>query len=147
MTIGYDGSRAFLSLRTGTENYSYQLLCALSAVDRKNRYLIYIRPGVKVRKWPENFFFKTVGLKRFWTQLGLAGQTMRDDLDLLFIPAHTLPVIHKPGLKTVVTVHDLGAEYLPAYHQFKQLLYLKWMTVFQLKSASKLIAVSKATKE
>jgi glycosyltransferase involved in cell wall biosynthesis len=73
-------------------------------------------------------------------------QTFKDPLDLLFVPSHTLPLIRKPGLKTVLTVHDLGSEYLPQTHQIKQRLYLKLMTHYQLRSATHLIAVSKATK-
>lgn len=133
MVIGFDGSRAFLDERTGTENYSYQLLKALQKLDRKNRYVVYTR--------------KTIPWKRFWTQGGLALQTFKDNLDLLFVPAHTLPLIRRPGLKTVVTVHDLGSEYLPQMHQLKQRLYLAFMQKYQLKTATKLIAVSKATKE
>lgn len=133
MTIGFDGSRAFSKDRTGTENYSYQLLQALKKIDRKNRYIVYTR---KTLPWP-----------RFWTQGGLAFQTFKDKLDVLFVPAHTLPLIRRPGLKTAVTVHDLGSEYLPKLHQVKQRLYLGLMQRFQLKGATKIIAVSKATKE
>src|SRR5207237_7560003 len=105
-------------------------------------------PGVNIEKrWPDNFKFQTINWPRLWTQAGLAWQTFRDDLDVLFVPAHTLPLIRKPGLKTVVTVHDLGSEYLPSMHQIKQRLYLGFMQKYQLKRASKLIAVSKATKE
>ena len=147
MIIGFDGSRAFKNNRTGTENYSYELLKSLAKIDHKNRYIVYLRPGSQVGNWPKNFQFKTIKFTRLWTQIGLALQTFKDNLDVLFIPAHTSPLIHKPGLKTVVTVHDLGAEYLPKMHQLKQRLYLNWITNFQLKNASKLIAVSKATKE
>lgn len=155
MVIGFDGSRAFIKNRTGTENYSYQLLKALSKIDDKNQYLVYLRPGAKVseaslrveERWPSNFKFQTIAWTRLWTQIGLAKQTFNDNLDVLFIPAHTLPLFHKKNLKTVVTVHDLGAEYLPKAHQIKQRLYLKWITNYQLRSATKLIAVSKATKE
>lgn len=150
MIIGFDGSRAFASWRTGTENYSYQLLKALSQIDHKNKYIVYLRlhtQGETLRGWPENFKFKEIKWPRLWTQVGLAKQTFIDSLDVLFIPAHTAPLIQKPGLKTVVTIHDLGAEYLPKMHQVKQRLYLKWITNYQLKHASKLIAVSKATKE
>lgn len=164
MKIGFDGSRAFPSTssgqvnRTGTENYSYQLLLNLAKIDKKNEYIVYLRPhsqtpgvsfltpGVK-RRWPGNFKFKTLNWPRLWTQAGLAKQTFQDNLDVLFIPAHTSPIIHPSGLKTVVTVHDLGAEYLPKMHQLKQTLYLKWITKFQLKTATKLIAVSYATKD
>lgn len=150
MTIGFDGSRTFTPGRTGTENYSYQLLRALARLDFKNRYLVYVRPlSIPEDKevWPKNFQFKTIDWPRFWTQGGLAIQTFKDNLDVLFVPAHTLPLIRKPGLKTVVTVHDLGSEYLPSMHQLKQQLYLGFMQKFQLQTATKIIAVSKATKE
>lgn len=154
MIIGFDASRAFLQNRTGTENYSYQLLTHLARLDTENTYLVYVRPNfsmytseVYTSIWPENFQFITLNFPRFWTQAGLALQTFKDKLDLLFVPAHTLPLMGKPGLKTVVTVHDLGAEYLPVMHQLKQLIYLKLMTHLQIKSASKIIAVSKATKQ
>ncbi len=148
MIIGIDGSRAFVRGRTGTENYSYQLIKNLSKIDIENRYLIYLRPGQMPGKdWPKNFEFKTLNFPRLWTQAGLALQTFIDPLDVLFIPAHTLPLIRRPGLKTVITVHDLGAEYLPGFHQLKQVLYLKLMTHYQIKTATSLITVSKATKE
>ena len=150
MVIGFDASRAFASRRTGTENYSYQLLKALAKIDHNNQYIVYLRSrlqGQALQSWPGNFEFKEIKWSRLWTQIGLAKQTFKDQLDVLFIPAHTSPLIHKKGLKTVVVVHDLGAEYLPKMHQLKQRLYLKWITHYQLKSAFKLIAVSKATEE
>lgn len=148
MVIGFDGSRAFIKNKTGTENYSYQLLKALSKIDRKNDYIIYLRPGISgVGKWPSNFQFKTISWPRLWTQAGLAIQTFKDPIEVLFVSAHTLPLIRRSGLKTVLSVHDLGAEYLPRMHQLKQALYLKWMTKFQLKTTTRLIAVSQATKD
>ncbi|MBI4038364.1 glycosyltransferase family 4 protein [Candidatus Daviesbacteria bacterium] len=143
MVIGFDGSRAFIPERTGTENYTYHLLKTLSRIDKKNSYIIYTKARYQL---PTNFLIKKIALPRFWTQGGLALQTFKDDLDILFVPAHTLPLIRRPGLKTVVTVHDLGSEYLPKMHQFKQRLYLSLMQKFQLKGATKIIAVSKATK-
>ncbi|MDD5147529.1 MAG: glycosyltransferase family 1 protein [Candidatus Daviesbacteria bacterium] len=150
MIIGFDGSRAFAARRTGTENYSYQLLKNLAKVDRINQYIVYLRPlgtqGVPLQGWPDNFRFRTINWLRLWTQGGLAIQTFRDNLDVLFVPAHTLPVVRYPGLKTVVTVHDLGSEYLSSMHQIKQRVYLGFMQKYQLKIATKIIAVSKATK-
>lgn len=151
MIIGFDASRAFIKDRTGTENYSYQLLLALSKIDRKNSYLVYgpfISDAIaSTMKFAGNFKFTYISWPKFWTQGGLALQTFKDRLDVLFIPAHTVPLIHQPGLKTVVTVHDLGSEYLPGMHQLKQRLYLEFMQRHQLKNATKIIAVSKATKK
>ncbi len=149
MIIGFDGSRAFSDQRTGTENYSYQLLKALARIDDRNTYKVYLRPGamVNLSEWPNNFQFLVLNLQFLWTQVGLARQTFIDKLDVLFVPAHTLPLIRKPGLKTVVTVHDLGAEYLPGMHQLKQRLYLGLMQKYQLRTATKIISVSNATKQ
>ena len=153
MVIGFDGSRAFSKNRTGTENYSFALLKALAKIDKKNKYLVYVRSRLPrfARNdeygWPRNFEFKEISWPRLWTQGGLAISTFIDPIDVLFVPAHTLPLIRRPGLKTVITIHDLGAEYLPKMHQIKQRLYLAFMQKFQLKSATKIIAVSKATKE
>ena len=146
MIIGFDGSRAFAAGRTGTENYSYQLLKAISKIDHNNKYIVYTRSKI-TESFPKNFSFKEIKWLRLWTQGGLALQTFKDKLDVLFVPAHTLPLIRKPGLKTIVTVHDLGSEYLPSMHQLKQRVYLGFMQKIQLKTASKIIAVSKATKE
>lgn len=152
MIIGFDGSRAFLKKRTGTENYSYQLLKALAKIDHTNQYIIYTRPLIvnmimELMKLPRNFQVVEIKWSRFWTQGGLALQTFKDNLDVLFVPAHTLPIIRRAGLKTVVTVHDLGSEYLPSMHQLKQRAYLSLIQKYQLKTATKIIAVSKATKE
>lgn len=143
MNIGFDASRAFIGNKTGTENYSFQILKHLVQTDHTNNYYVYTRPGA-IHESPLHI---TIPYPRLWTQVGLAKQTFKDKLDVLFIPAHTIPLIRKPGLKTVVTVHDLGAEYLPKAHQLKQRLYLNLMTHHQLKSATHIIAVSKATKE
>jgi len=150
MNIGIDGSRAFIKGRTGTENYSYQVIRNMSSIDTENSYLIYITKSqesrVKSLDWPGNFEFRVISLARLWTQVGLALRTFIDPLDVLFVPSHTLPLFRRPGLKTVITVHDLGAEYLPELHQLKQILYLKLMTHYQIKTATKVIGVSEATK-
>lgn len=154
MVIGFDGSRAFQGERTGTENYSYQLLKALAKIDKKNKYIVYTRPLAQRStavtsyvNFSKNFQFKEIAWLRLWTQGGLARQTFRDNLDVLFVPAHTLPVLRRPGLKTVVAVHDLGSEYLSSMHQIKQRVYLSFMQKYQLQTATKIIAVSKATKK
>lgn len=151
MVIGFDASRAFAAHRTGTENYSFQILTHLAQIDLTNTYHIFFRPGnlpyPPPSHWPGNFHFQLLPYPKLWTQFGLAKETFFDrQLDILFVPAHTLPLIRRPGLKTVITVHDLGAEYLPTLHQLKQRLYLGFMTHYQLRSASHLIAVSQATK-
>ena len=57
-----------------------------------------------------------------------------------------LPVLRKPGIKTVVTIHGLEYEFLPEYYQFPEKLWLNKSTEYAVKQADKLIAVSKWTK-
>lgn len=163
MLIGYDASRAFGWQNTGTENYSLNLLKAISKLDKKNRYIVFIRPiGGKIPKTiklPENFRYKVVKPTRLWTQFGLALETWKSPVDLIFVPAHTLPILRKRKFgfsnfhftfsnfsKAVVTIHDLGVEYLPNYHKFPQRYYLDLASKYAARHADGLIAVSGATK-
>jgi glycosyltransferase involved in cell wall biosynthesis len=149
MLVGFDASRAFLPDRTGTENYSLNLLKALAKVDKRNRYRVYLRgrtAEINYRSFHENFEFKVVRPSRLWTQLGLALETWKNPVDVLFVPAHTLPVFANPKVKTVVTIHDLGVEYLPGYHKFPQRYYLDFASKYASRHADRIIAVSRATK-
>src|SRR3990170_8997014 len=124
-------------------------------------------------EWPPNFEFKVVRPYRLWTQLGLALETWRNPVDILFVPAHTLPVLRRRNwevgyrdnltshiknlashfspltskrTKYVVTIHDLGVEYLPGYHQFPQRYYLDFASRYAAFHADGVIAVSVTTK-
>lgn len=149
MLIGFDASRAFVSQPTGTENYSLNLLKALIKVDQINTYRVYLRQEINVRRFirkiPKNFSFKVIRPVRLWTQIGLALETWQVPVQLLFVPAHTLPILRNPKVKSVVTIHDLGVEYLPGSHQFPQRLYLDFAGKYASKHADALIAVSRAT--
>lgn len=148
MRVGFDASRVFDRERTGTENYSYELLHALGRLDKQNEYLVYTRGVVRTREFGifKNFQFINISWPLLWTQAGLALRTWKDKLDVLFIPAHTLPVFKRPGLKTVVTLHGLEYEYLPQYYKFPQKHYLTWSTRFAVEKADRIIAVSEFTK-
>ena len=148
MHIGIDASRITTKQRTGTENYTYHLVKALAEVDRSNHYTLYFNhiPAIPPVSHA-NFSNRSIPLPRFWTQVRLALEMMTNPPDLLFIPAHTLPVIRPKKLKTVVTIHDLGVEYLKEYHQFPHKLYLGKSTIYASKHADGLIAVSESTKK
>lgn len=147
MKICIDASRAVVKEASGTENYSRYLLSYLEKLDSKNNYILYINQPTPVPlATSPNFSTRLIKFPRFWTQVRLAFEVLREKPDLLFIPAHTLPIIHHPNLKTIVTIHDLGYEYLKEHHQFPQSLYLNRSTVYAAKKATHLIAVSEATK-
>ena len=146
MKIGIDASRITVLQRTGTENYSLCLTRALAKVDTSNRYVLYFR-GRAVSFDNPRFSTQVIPWPFLWTQGGLAWECLMHPPDLVFIPAHTLPVLRRPSLKSVVTIHDLGVRYLPQYHQFPQRLYLDKAVRYAARHATHLIAVSEATKK
>jgi glycosyltransferase involved in cell wall biosynthesis len=80
-------------------------------------------------------------------------RTWVDKLDVLWVPAHTLPLLRQPSwlrkgkpLKTVVTIHGIEYEWLPAYENWLQRWYLPLSTQYAVRNAQRIIAVSEFTK-
>lgn len=74
-------------------------------------------------------------------------RTPQDDrrgVDLLFVPAHAIPIIHPK--RVITTIHDLGFERFPEIYSWWQRFYLRWSTKFALKHAEKIIVPSEFTK-
>lgn len=196
MIIGIDASRANRSYKTGTEWYSYHLIRELAKLDNQNQYILYsdeplsfglvdlvsdnidYNPDVvfengyqvllsphgnfrgKVLAWPFNFF---------WTQGRLSLEMFFKRPDILFVPAHALPLIHPK--KSVATIHDIGFKresflydnnqtnkpnflfslivklITAGKYNAKQVDYLDWSTAFALKKAWKIITISEFTKK
>jgi len=200
MLIGIDASRANRKFKGGTEWYSYYLIRGLAKIDSKNQYILYsdkplvggladlttedydAGPGrvddygwqeikspfenfrVKILKWPFAYF---------WTQLRLSYEMLVHRVDILFIPAHTLSMIHPK--KSIVTIHDIGFERFAKLYSLDKIGpvsgltsnafnllakvftwgkfhpniidYHSWSTKFALKNAKIIIAVSEFTKK
>ncbi len=151
MLIGIDASRAFVAERTGTENYSYELITHLLRLTKakKHIFVLFIRPNAKLPNeldGYDNVKVKVINFPFLWTQVGLALATWGTKLDVLWIPAHTLPLLRKRDLKTVVTIHGLEYKYLPEYKNWLQRWYLPLSTWYAARAAERLICVSENTK-
>jgi glycosyltransferase involved in cell wall biosynthesis len=64
--------------------------------------------------------------------------------DVLFVPSHVVPVLHPK--RTIVTIHDLGYLYYPQAHTRSSRFYLHISTMFSVRAARRVIAISEATK-
>jgi glycosyltransferase involved in cell wall biosynthesis len=151
MIIGIDASRAFIDGRTGTENYSYYLITEMLRLPEahSHTFVLFTRPNALLTKelvGYTNVIVKEVNWKYLWTQLGLAWETWKDpQIDILWVPAHTLPILRNPRVKTVVTIHGLEYQWLPEYKNILQRWYLPLSTKYAAKYADRLIAVSQFT--
>lgn len=153
MKIGFDAKRAFFN-RSGLGNYSRNLLRALSLYYPDNQYLLYttskntslfnLTDQNFIIKEPSGFLNKR--LKSYWRSFSLTKQVKRDELNLFHGLSHELPYnIHKSGIKTVVTIHDLIFLRFPGlYKTFDRRIYLKKFK-YACKIADLIIAVSKQT--
>lgn len=149
MVIGIDASRAFVVDPAGPEYYSLNLIKSMAKIDKRNCYILYLRPGQKINfQLPQNFEIKVINMRYLWTQLGLAFETIFSPPDVLFVPAHTLPLltrIFRPRLPIVVTIHGLEGKFLPQSGKFLAHIYRNWSISWAVRFAAKLIAVSEDT--
>lgn len=145
MHIGIDASRVAPAERTGTERYSFELLAALARHDRYNAYTLYCN-GLPAALPPlgPNFTLRALPAPRLWTHLRLGPETVRRSPDVLFVPAHVLPLLHPRN--SVVTIHDLGYLAFPQAHPVARRLELHLTTLWSARAARRLIAISQATK-
>lgn len=144
LRIGFDASRLEVAQRTGTEHYTWELLAAMARIDRQNEYLLYCnrRPGT-LPPLPPNYLLRPLRFPRLWTHLRLSTEMAWRAPDVLFVPAHVLPV-WSPR-RSVVTIHDLGYLHYPAAHPLSRRLYLRLSTRWNAWRATHIIADSEAT--
>ncbi|MFZ1720259.1 MAG: glycosyltransferase family 1 protein [Candidatus Moraniibacteriota bacterium] len=146
MLIGIDASRAFLPERTGIEEYSYQVIKHLRDSLSEESVFLYIRPEQEVDfELPKNWQVKRLWAPRFWTQFRLSWEMLFHPVDVLFIPAHTVPLIHPR--RTVVTIHGLEYEFCPQAYSLLDRWYMRLSIRYSVWVASTIIAVSENTKK
>ena len=84
------------------------------------------------------------GSRRRWRSLARPAAVLK--LSSPSASTQTIVECGEPSCRSVVTVHDLGYHYFPEVHPPAQRLYLEWSTRYAVRHASRLIAVSQATK-
>lgn len=142
--IGIDASRAVSAAPTGTEAYSFHLIRALLPHLRAHQVRLYMRAPLPPETFP-GAEMRVIPFPRLWTHLRLSWELLRHPVDLLFVPAHVLPLYHPR--RSLVTIHDVGYRFFPEAHPLTQRLYLAWSTRYNARAAARVIAVSHATQE
>ncbi|MEI8096749.1 MAG: glycosyltransferase family 1 protein [Candidatus Moraniibacteriota bacterium] len=159
MIIGIDASRAFLKRRTGIEEYAYQTIKHLrSVVKESDTVILYVRKKLVLKSiWfsvsvpeidfelPKNWEVRPLWAPRFWTQIRLSIEMFLHSPDVLFVPAHTVPLIHP--LRTIVTIHGLEYEFCKESYSFLDRLYMRLSIRFSCRVAETVICVSENTKK
>jgi glycosyltransferase involved in cell wall biosynthesis len=144
MKIGIDASRAFSEQRTGIEEYSYRVIEHLIDKLKGHQVILYTRLSTKELELPKNWKIKIIRWPRLWTQIGLSLELLLHPVDVLFVPAHIVPLIHPKN--TIVTIHGLEYEVIPEAYSAWEKLYMRASMKMSCRVAKKIIAVSRNTK-
>lgn len=146
MLIGIDASRVTRPQRTGTENYSLQVLRHLLAEPDDNLYRLYLSAPLSPDVLPLSSRVSTrlIALPRLWTHLGLSSEMVRAAPDVLFVPSHVLPLII--DTRSVVVIYDVGHRYFPHAHRLTERVYLEWAIRRHVRCATRLLTISESAK-
>jgi glycosyltransferase involved in cell wall biosynthesis len=148
MTIGIDASRAFVKTKTGIEEYSFQVIKHLCDELENEQVILYCNPAINIRpdfKLPANWKIKFLRAPIFWTQARLSLEMIFHPVDVLFVPAHTVPLIHPKN--TIVTIHGMEYEFCPSAYSFWQRFYMRLVIKNSCRWAKRIICVSENTKK
>lgn len=152
--IGID---ARLWNETGVGRYIRNLVNHIARVDKKNRYILFLRkheydnivlPGKNFEKRLADVHWHTVE-----EQMLLPRIINRQKLDLMHFPYFSVPIFYKNPF--IVTIHDLILYHYPtgkastksAFVYYTKLFLYKYVIAHASSQAKKIIAVSEATKQ
>lgn len=139
-------------LQSGIGNYTQRLIAGLARIDQANRYTCVVvqggpglsAAGPNLQSWPTRVSFDNHVVGDLWLVGYLPLRLAALRADLYHGPAVFLPLV-KLGYRTVVTIHDLVSFLFPATVPRKYSLYMRLMTRLAVRSADRIIAVSRAT--
>jgi len=149
MLIAIDASRANKKHKTGTEWYSFYITQELKKIiPEQHRVILYSQDQLseKLAQLPANWSMKILRwpFKYLWTQGRLVWEMISKKPDVLFVPAHTIPIIG--AKKTVTAIHDIGFEEFSELYNPLALWYHRFSALLAKYSASLIIAPSEFTR-
>lgn len=144
--IGIDASRMVGRVRTGTENYSDQIIRGLIADPAPWTWRLYFNGGTSDAGLPDRdtVEIREIPAPRLWTHLRLSKEMLQHRPTGLFVPSHVIPLVHPPS---VVTIHDLGYLHIPQAHPARQRRMLDLTTRWSARVARHIIVPSGRTRD
>ena len=151
MKIGFDAKR-FFNNNTGLGNYSRTLIKNLVKIKAANEYVLYTpkRSKISLSKSStkeDNFNVKSSD-KLFWRERGIISDLQNDGVQLYHGLSNEIPFgIHKTGIKSIVTIHDLIFKIYPKTYKYFDTKIYDFKFKYACKHANKVLAISESTKK
>jgi glycosyltransferase involved in cell wall biosynthesis len=137
----------FLEKGTGVPNYIACLYRACLQIDPANQY-VFFQPN-RSRTLGETLVASApAGLAgAAWFDSVQAQKLIREQRpDIFHGPSHILPLRKQPGVKYVVTIHDLAFRVLPEQYEWQHRIYYGWQVARSLRMADLVVADSHNTR-
>ncbi|MCL6096461.1 MAG: glycosyltransferase family 4 protein [Patescibacteria group bacterium] len=145
--FGFD-NKTGLPNRVGSGEFCYQLLLALSKIDKINEYSIFLpsKPTSDMPKASPKWKYVVFSSRKLWTLLGLSGKLVlgKNKIDVFFSPTHYLPFA--TSAPSIITILDVSYLYYPELFKKKDLYQLKLWGGYSIKKAKKIITISNSSK-
>ncbi|MEI9922059.1 MAG: glycosyltransferase family 1 protein [Bacteroidota bacterium] len=149
MRIGFDAKRVFNNF-TGLGNYGRFVISGLTEYYSGNEYFLYTP---KVRQNPEVQKYLSLNVRQpeknkigsLWRTFSIVDDIKKDKLDVYHGLSNELPMRRMPGIRTVLTVHDLIFLRFPEYYGMIDVTIYKWKLKNACAVADVIVAVSQQT--
>lgn len=155
MKIGIEGQRLYRKRKHGMDMVALELIKELQKLDKKNEYVVFIKPDEDNRIFEQTAHFKFVelggGPYPTWEQFALPKAARREGCDILHCTSNTAPL--NPGIPLVITLHDII--YMESISIFKKggtwyqklgNMYRRFVVPRVMKKSDKIITVSEFEK-
>jgi glycosyltransferase involved in cell wall biosynthesis len=147
--LGIDASRANEPNRTGVGWYAFHVIQDLKKlIPSYHRVLLYSREPLRdgLEELPPNWESRVLRWppKRLWTQARLSWEMLVRPPDLLFVPAHALPLILPRA--SVTTLHDVSFMVTPRAYGLFERWYQRWAVRHASRRSRAVLTVSEFSK-
>ncbi len=109
MKIGIEGQRLYRKRKHGMDMVAMELINELQKLDKKNEYVVFIKPDEdnRIFEQTDNFKFVELGGGPYpvWEQFALPKAARKEGCDILHCTSNTAPL--NPGIPLVITLHDI----------------------------------------
>ena len=154
MNIGFDAKRAYHN-GTGLGHYSRTLIRSLAEYFPQDEYFLFNPKPSELFKLngknihevlPSKLLHKT--LSSVWRSTWIKNDLEKLDIDIYHGLSNEIPLdIHKTGIKSVVTIHDVIFERFPEQYSKIDVEIYKRKFKYACDHADKVIAISEQTKK
>jgi glycosyltransferase involved in cell wall biosynthesis len=149
--IGTDAS-PLQNLNGGISFYLFYLLDELIKLRPEDTFYLFITKETEAlnhfKQYPNVVFksYSTYSLGHsIWSQTFLAFACIKYKIDLFYGPSPSIPLIKRPAMKTLLTLHDFVYRLHPETMPLVSRVYFTLFARLLLNSANAIIAVSKGT--